>query len=61
MKPRTEQEEKTCGEHLAEILNLKTISTGEEKGRYLLRGGYGTKTALGLYRVLESIIVDDCR
>jgi hypothetical protein len=52
----TEAEELKRGELLAEVLGLKQIRSGDEKGRY--RTTWGTKTALGLYRTVERIIVD---
>ena len=50
----SEQEETRRGELLAEILHLKRSKT--ECGRYLTV--WGTKTALGIYRTVERIVLD---
>lgn len=52
----TEQEEIRRGELLAEVLHLRPIRIGEETGRY--RTTWGSKTALGLFRTVERIILD---
>lgn len=52
----TEQQETKRGELLAEVLQLRLIRSGKDAGRY--RTTWGTKTALGLYRTVERIILD---
>lgn len=51
-----EQEATRRGELLAEVLHLRLIRSGSDAGRY--QTTWGTKTALGLYRTVERIILD---
>lgn len=55
------QEEQRRGEYLALVLDLKPITTGEDKGRFMLGEGYHTKTHLGLFRTIQLIILDGVR
>ncbi len=50
-----ELEEIHQAEHLVKMLNLKNVEQLPAK-RYLLGEGYHTKTALGVYRVVKSIV-----
>ena len=57
----TEEQEREAGLYLAEVLGLKPLTTRtapspSDAGRYLLGGGYGTKTPLGLYRTVADIV-----
>ncbi len=53
----TEAEEERRGLRLAQAVGLKARTSDEYSGaRYVLREGWGTKTALGLYRTAASII-----
>lgn len=53
----TEAEEERRGLILAAAVGLKGRTSDEYAGkRYALREGYGTKTALGLFRTLASIV-----
>lgn len=50
----SEVEETRRGELLVEVLHLTRSTT--ESGRY--RTAWGTKTALGIYRTVERIVLD---
>lgn len=56
-KELTEAAQSQKGKELAEALGLKSVFfPGYEGDRYNLSSSYGSKSALGLYRVINSIL-----
>lgn len=65
IKPLTEQEETRRGQVLVSLLNLKESKiqdANSKRGRSYdpprYSTAYGTKTALGLFRTLASVVID---
>lgn len=54
-KEYTGSEQIALGKTIAAIFRLKVLKHDGEKGRYMLGGGYLTKTPLGLFRVFMDI------
>lgn len=52
MKKLTEQQETQCGQLIADVLSLRRHSI--ERGRYSTE--WGSKTALGIFRMVKRII-----
>jgi hypothetical protein len=51
----TEQQEILAGEKLAEIFCLKRSK--EHPDRWVMGGGYLTKTSLGVFRVFKDLVI----